>query len=94
MFSKGRREGKRKQVKREERIREERKGREKERESGKGVDGDDDVEFGMIESERSEDLDSVVEEICDDDVVVSRTVVLLPPPLPALPLRALHVLLP
>ena len=43
---------------------------EKERESGKGVD-DDGVEFGMIERERSEDLDSVVAvEFRDDDVVV------------------------
>ena len=43
---------------------------EKERESGKGVDGGDDVEFGMIESERSEDLGSVVVVFRDDDVVV------------------------
>ena len=66
---KGRREGKRKQVKRVERIR----GKEKERrkESGKGDDdGDDGVEFRMIESERSEDLDSVVAVIRDNDVVV------------------------
>ena len=41
---------------------------EKERESGKGVD--DGVEFGMIESERSEDLDSVAVVFHDDDVVV------------------------
>ena len=49
-----------------------RKGKgEKERESGKGVDdGDDGVEFRMIESERSEDLDSVVAAFCYDDVVV------------------------
>ena len=47
-----------------------RKGKgEKEREGGKGVDGGG-VEFGMIESERSEDLDSVVVVFRDDDVVV------------------------
>ncbi len=61
-------EGKRKQVKGVERIRGKGKG-EKERESGKGV-GDDGVEFRMIESERSEDLDSVVAVFRDDDVVV------------------------
>ena len=68
MFSKGE-EGKRKQVKRVERIRGKEKERRRERESGKGVD-DDGVEFGMIESERSEDLDSVAAVFCDDDAIV------------------------
>ena len=54
----------------QERGEDQRKGKgEKERESGKGVDGDG-VEFGMIESERSEDLHHVIAVICDDDVVV------------------------
>ncbi len=47
-----------------------RKGKgEKERESGKGID-DDGVKFGMIERERSEDLDSVVADITHNHVVV------------------------
>ncbi len=54
---------------REWRGSEERKEGEKERESGKG-DDDDGVEFGMIESERSEDYDSVTKVFCHDDVVV------------------------
>ena len=54
----------------QERGEDQRKGKEeKERESGKGVD-DGGVEFGMIERERSEDLDPVVAVIRDDDVVV------------------------
>ncbi len=69
MFSKGAKRGKGKTS--QESGKDQRKGKgEKERESGKGVD-DDGVEFGMIESERSEDLDSVVSiAFRDDDVVV------------------------
>ncbi len=52
---------------------EDQRGKEKERRkgrvSGKGVDGGG-VKFGMIESERSEDLDSVAVVFHDDDVVV------------------------
>ncbi len=36
---------------------------------GKGVDGDS-VEFGVIDSEISEDQDAMIFVLCDDDVVV------------------------